>query len=119
MTKFIIFVWMCSSVAQQCIPGVVTQKVFDNYKEWKVKGKRQGYYARTNFSFNNMKEILGNILDNSLPQFPKQVSLNLPKLKKAGKSSPSSNGLKLPKLKKIGENKTELPKLKLPKLKKV
>ena len=31
MTKFIIFVWMCSSVAQQCIPGVVTQKVFDNY----------------------------------------------------------------------------------------
>ena len=48
-----------------------TKVVFDNYKEWKVKGKRQGYYARTNFSFNNMKEILGNILDNSLPQFPK------------------------------------------------
>ena len=38
MTKFIIFVWMCSSVAQQCIPGVVTQKVFDNYKECAVFG---------------------------------------------------------------------------------
>ena len=38
MTKFIIFVWICSSVAQQCIPGVVTQKVFDNYKECAVFG---------------------------------------------------------------------------------
>ena len=94
--------------------------VFDNYKEWKVKGKRQGYYARTNFSFNNMKEILGNILDNSLPQFPKQVSLNLPKLKKAGKSSPSSNGLKLPKLKKVGsKSSSPVGGIQLPKLKKV
>ena len=30
--------------------------VVTNYKEWKVKAKRQGYYARTNFSFENMNK---------------------------------------------------------------
>ena len=45
-----------------------------------------------------MKELLDNILDANLPKFAEQVSLKLPKLKKA---------------------KPELPKLQLPKLKKV
>ena len=75
--------------------------VFTNYKEWKVKGKRQGYYSRTNFSFDKMKEILGTILDENVPQIAQQVAL------------------KLPKLKKINNKPSELPKLKLPKLKKV
>ena len=95
--------------------------VFQNYKEWKVKAKRQGYHSRTNFSFGNMKDTLGQILDNSLPQIPKQMSLNLPKLKKSGnsKSTPSS-GLKLPKLKKVGSKpSSNINKLQLPKLKKV
>ena len=70
--------------------------LFDNYKEYKVKGKRQGYKSRTNFSFEKMKEQLNDILTNSIPDLPKHVELQLPKLKKV-----------------------ELPKLKLPKLKKV
>lgn len=41
------------------------------------------------------------VLTEKVPEFPKEVQL------------------KLPKLKKVGENKTELPKLKLPKLKKI
>ena len=48
-----------------------------------------------------MKEKLDTLLTNKLPEFPKQVALSLPKLKK------------------VGESKMELPKLKLPKLKKI
>tara|TARA_B100000963_G_C22608805_1_gene663888 strand:- start:666 stop:2012 length:1347 start_codon:yes stop_codon:yes gene_type:complete len=77
--------------------------VTDNYKDWKVKAKRQGYYSRSNFSFDVMREVLGDILKESLPTIAKQVPLSLPKLKK------------------INDNKetNKLPKLKLPKLKKV
>ena len=64
-------------------------------------GKKQAYRSRTEFSFIKMKSKLGEIFDSKLPNFPKQV------------------GLTLPKLKKVGEEKTELPKLQLPKLKKV
>jgi len=56
--------------------------VFQYYKDWKVKAKRQGYHARTNFSFDKMKEILEGILDENLPKIAKQVQLKLPKLKK-------------------------------------
>ena len=73
--------------------------VVDNYKDWKVKGKRQGYYSRTNFSFDKMSEQLEEILSRNIPNMPAQVKLSLPKLKKIGGDS--------------------LPKLKLPKLKKV
>lgn len=80
--------------------GHYLKDVFENYKKYTEKGKRQGYQSRTNFSFDAMKALLGKILDNKIPEFPKQVQLTLPKLKKIG-----------------GENKPlELPKLKLPKL---
>ena len=56
-------------------------------------------------------------LNHFIHQFPKEVKLNLPKLKKVGGTQEPPK-LKLPKLKKVGENQ-ELPKLKLPKLNKV
>jgi len=71
--------------------GQYLKDVFENYKNYVDKGKRQGYKSRTNFSFEKMKEKLGEILDNKIPEFPKQVQLQLPKLKK----------IELPKLKKI------------------
>ena len=46
-----------------------------------------------------MKKLIGEILDKNIPEFPKQVSLNLPKLKKVGDSEPQK--IKLPKLKKV------------------
>ena len=70
--------------------GHYLKDVFENYKKYTEKGKRQGYQSRTNFSFDAMKALLGKILDNKIPEFPKQVELKLPKL--------------------------QLPKLKLPKL---
>ena len=57
MTKFIIFVWMCSSVAQQCIPGVVTQKVFDNYKDCAVFGYDYSSNVLNNMSVEDMENI--------------------------------------------------------------
>ncbi len=101
--------------------GAYLKHMFNNYKEYKEKAKRQGYQNRTNFSFEKMKEKINNILTEKIPEFPKHISLNLPKLKKMGSNKNSSTPtLNLPKLKKIGENeKTKLPEIKLPKLKKV
>ena len=74
--------------------------MFENYKGYAEKGKRQGYQSRNNFSWEKMKDNLGELLDKNIPEFPKEVGLKLPKLKKVGKTN-------------------ELPKLKLPKLNKV
>jgi glycosyltransferase involved in cell wall biosynthesis len=71
--------------------GHYLKDVFDNYKTYAEKGKRQGYYSRSNFSFEKMKEKLDFILTEKLPEFPKQVQLQLPKLK----------SISLPKLTKI------------------
>lgn len=73
--------------------------VYKNYKEWKIRAKRQGYYSRTNFSFEKMKEILTEILNHNIPDMAKQVTLNLPKLKKS--KSSNTPKLNLPKLKKV------------------
>ena len=81
--------------------GHYLRDMFENYKKYRDLAKRQGYYSRTNFSFEKMKEKLDKVLKEKTSGIPKQVEL------------------KLPKLKKIRENKTELPKLELPKLKKV
>ena len=55
--------------------------VFGNYKDWKVKGKRQGYFSRTNFSFEKMEEQLNNIFSTNVPELPKKVELKIPNLK--------------------------------------
>jgi hypothetical protein len=71
--------------------GNSLKDVFEKYKEYLVKGKRQGHYARTNFSYEKMQELVEDILDKNTPEFPKQIELKLPKLPK----------LQLPKLQKI------------------
>ena len=97
--------------------GHYLKDMFENYKNYTIKSKRQGYQSRTNFSWSKMKDLLDEILDKNIPEFPKEVGLKLPKLKKLGGVQEQPK-LKLPKLKKVGE-KQELPKLKLPKLNKV
>ena len=61
--------------------GYFLNDVFENYKGWSEKAKRQGYYSRTNFSFEQMKYKLGEHLDKYAPEIAKHVPLNLPKLK--------------------------------------
>ena len=71
--------------------GHYLNDVFNNYKEWAVKGKRQAYYSKNNFSFSKMEEQLEGLLSKYLPVFSKKVELKLPSL----------NKISLPKLKKI------------------
>ena len=71
------------------------KEIFSNYKEWLVKAKRQGYYSRTYFAFENMKAKIEEILENNI-NIPEEVKLSLPKLKKLNTPKP-----KLPKLNKI------------------
>jgi len=82
--------------------GRVLKDTHKKYKGFLPNAKRQAHYCKTNFSYDKMKELLGEILDKNVKTAPKQVQLQLPKLKKIG-----------------GENKLELPKLKLPKLSKI
>ena len=70
------------------------KEIIDNYKIWKEKGKRQGYFSRTNFSFSKMKDKIGDIL-NKYEKVPEKMSLNLPKMKKA------TPKIELPTLKKV------------------
>jgi hypothetical protein len=71
--------------------GHYLKDVFENYKPYAEKAKRQGFQSRNNFSFDKMKEKLETVLTTKIPDFPKQVQLQLPKLKK----------IELPKLKKV------------------
>jgi hypothetical protein len=60
--------------------GYSIKDMFDNYKNYTDKGKRQAYYSKTNFSFEQMKELLGDLLERNVPEIAKQVQLELPKL---------------------------------------
>jgi len=67
-----------------------------NYKSYAERSRKTFHQIKSNFSFEAMQSKLRSILDARVPDFPKQIALTLPKLKK----------IELPKLKKI-----ELPKL--------
>ena len=77
--------------------GHYLKDVFENYKGYAENAKRQGFQSRSKFSYEAMKEKLGKLFEEKIPEFPKQIQLKLPQLKK----------IELPKL-----NKIELPKLK-------
>jgi len=82
--------------------GQALKDIHKNYKNYIHKAKQQGNFAKENFTFEKMKEKFSKMLEENVVAAPKQVPLQLPKLKKIG-----------------GDSKSELPKLKLPKLKKV
>jgi glycosyltransferase involved in cell wall biosynthesis len=58
--------------------------IYENYKDYAEKAKRLAYKNKQNFSFEKMTEVLGELLTKYVPDFPKQVELKLPKLKKVG-----------------------------------
>ena len=71
--------------------GHYLRDMFENYKPYVEKAKRQGFQSRSKFSYTVMKEKLEGVFAAKIPEFPKQVQLQLPKLKK----------IELPKLKKV------------------
>lgn len=44
--------------------------------------KKQKYHAKNNFSYDKMKEMLSDILENNVPEISQQVKLNLSQLTK-------------------------------------
>jgi len=74
--------------------GHYLKDVFENYKKYTDGAKRQAYKSKTEFSWDKMKEKIGQILEGNVPEFPQQVQLKLPSLSK----------IQLPKLKKIETN---------------
>ena len=65
--------------------------IFENYKKYQNNANRQAYKSKTEFSWDKMKEKLDTILTSRIPEFPKEIQLKLPNLKK----------IELPKLQKL------------------
>ncbi len=75
------------------------KELYKNHRKYILGAKKLSMYNRTKFSLKAMTLELGKILDKHVPEFPKEVKLELPKLKKVG--STESPKIKLPKLKKV------------------
>jgi len=74
--------------------GYFLKDVFENYKNYTDKAKRQAYYSKSNFSWDKMKEKINIILTDNVPEFPSEVKLKLPSMKK----------IEMPKFKKAEQN---------------
>ena len=83
--------------------SVAMKDVYTNYRKYTLNAKKLGIVNKSKFSLQAMTKKLGKILDKYVPEFPQEVELQLPKLKKVGSTDAP----------------IELPKIKLPKLKKV
>mgnify|MGYP003134921354 CR=1 FL=1 len=79
--------------------AAVMKEVHKNYKQYVVRANKLSTVNRSLYSLDKMTKELGKILDKYIPEFPKEVKLELPKLKKVGESKPTK--IKLPKLKKV------------------
>jgi hypothetical protein len=71
--------------------GRALKSVYDDYNKHVTAAKRQGHKSRTSFSYESMRDTLDKLLTQYVPEFPKQVQLKLPTLKK----------IELPSLKKL------------------
>jgi len=60
--------------------GKALKNIHSSYKKYAELAKRQRHYVKTNFSLEKMAEQLNSILSQRLPEFPKEVKLELPKL---------------------------------------
>jgi len=71
--------------------GHYLKDVFENYKNYTDKAKRQAFKSKNEFSWDKMKEKVDSLLTQCTPKFPQEIKLKLPQLKK----------IELPKLQKI------------------
>lgn len=73
--------------------GGALKDVFENYKNYTDGAKRQAYKSKNEFSFENMKTLVDKLLTKYVPEFPKEVKLELPKLNKISlPKKPTLNG---------------------------
>ncbi len=79
------------------LAGGTMRDIFDNYKKYLTKSRKHRQYTKDRFTWEHMRDLLSEQLkeaDDSKVS-PKQVGLELPKLKKKAQS------IELPKLKKV------------------
>jgi hypothetical protein len=74
--------------------GFYLKDVFENYKNYTDGAKRQAFKSKNEFSWNKMSEKADSIFTQYIPEFPKEIKLKLPTLKK----------IELPKLKTAESN---------------
>jgi glycosyltransferase involved in cell wall biosynthesis len=72
--------------------GHYFKDVFENYKTYKNNANRQAFRSKSEFSWDMMKAKLEEILDKRVPEFPKEIQLQLPKLKKIELPKRPTNG---------------------------
>ena len=77
----------------------ILKNVFQNYSRFALNAAKQGTINKSRFSLNKMTEIFEKVLDDNVPEFPKEVKLKLPKLKKVKDTEPPK--ITLPTLKKV------------------
>jgi glycosyltransferase involved in cell wall biosynthesis len=77
----------------------IMKDLYKSYRKYTLNAKKLGIINRSKFSLNAMTKDLDTILDKYVPEFPKEVKLKLPKLKKTKTDKPLK--VKLPKLKKV------------------
>jgi glycosyltransferase involved in cell wall biosynthesis len=76
--------------------STVMKHIVDNYKDYEVQAKKQATLIKKEWNFDVMTTKLGEILDKHVPEFPTQIPINIPQLKK----------IELPKLEKAEEQTT-------------
>jgi len=74
--------------------GTTIKDIFEDYKKYIDGAKRQAHKSKTEFSWDKMKDKVDELFIKYIPEFPKQIELKLPQLKK----------IELPKLKKVESN---------------
>ena len=56
--------------------------LLENYKNYTDKAKRQAFKSKNEFSWDKMKNKISELLDKYIPEFPKEVKLSFPTIKK-------------------------------------
>ena len=65
----------------QHVSGLM-KDLYKSYRKYTLNAKKLGIINRSKFSLNAMTKELDKILSKYVPEFPKEVKLKLPKLKK-------------------------------------
>jgi len=91
--------------------SAMMREVIKNYQKYSLNAKKLAEINKARFTRDKMQKQFEKILDQYLPEFPKQTTVSLPNLPKLTKKGES---IKLPTL---GTGQSELKKIILPKLK--
>tara|TARA_Y100000592_G_scaffold99867_1_gene177540 strand:- start:2719 stop:4014 length:1296 start_codon:yes stop_codon:yes gene_type:complete len=60
--------------------GTTLKNLYKHYKKFLERSRKQKHFAKTNFSWENMRDLVDTILEDNLPEFAEQVQLQMPKL---------------------------------------